>query len=317
VLVAVLVLAGWIGYGYLQFRDSMTAANARVTAATRQQLKGGAGSILSDPTTILVLGSDRRPTGAASGDSSRSDSILLVRSDPGKGMLSLLSIPRDLRVDVPGIGGAKINAAYANGGPPLAIRTVQDLIGSGVPINHVVIVDFQGFRSLIDALGGVTIDNPTKIVSNSFDGHPWRFSKGRITLDGRHALAYARVRENTLDLSDNDTNRGFRQQRVLSALASSLASPRTLLHLPSVGDAIGDPLTTDLTGNDLLQLGWRKYRSSRVLHCRLGGSPDYYGGEAVLVSSEENRQVVSMFLGRSAPQPPAPTSAFAPGCTVE
>src|SRR5262249_33127789 len=155
-----------------------------------------------------------------------------------------LSIPRDLRVEIPGYGTDKINAAYAAGGPPLTIRTVRQLLGPNVPINHVMVVGFAGFRDLIDSLGGVTIDNPTKIVSNSFDGHPWRFARGTLHLDGRHALAYARVRENTLDGSDSDVTRGLRQQRVLSALTSRLASVSTLFHLPSVGKAIGNPLST-------------------------------------------------------------------------
>ena len=86
-------------------------------------------------------------------------------------------------------------------------------------MNHVVLVNFQGFEKLIDALGGVTIVNPTKIISNEFDGYRWRFGKGTLHLDGRHALAYSRVRENTLDPADNDLTRGQRQQRVLTALA--------------------------------------------------------------------------------------------------
>ena len=234
----------WVGYGYWQFRGSMDDANKRVDARTRAVLTPG-GSLLSDASTTLVLGSDRRPDGGPG----RSDSILLVRVDPGRNRIAELSIPRDLRVTIPGHGDDRINAAYTLGGPALAIQTVRAL--TGIPINHVVLVDFSGFRELVDALGGVTIDNPTKIISNSFDGHPWRFGRGRLHLDGRHALAYARVRENTVNGADNDLTRGLRQQRVLQAIASGLASPGTLLHLPHVGRAIGKPLTTDLSANDL------------------------------------------------------------------
>jgi LCP family protein required for cell wall assembly len=255
-------LAAWVGYGYLQFRDAIAKANHRVGRSTRAALTPDTGSILTSPTDILVLGSDRRPN-QAPGDS-RSDSIMVVRSDPGKGLIAQLSIPRDLRVEIPGHGTDKINAAYAEGGPALAIRTVRDLLGTGVPINHVMIVDFSGFKRLIDALGGVTIDNPEKIVSNSFDGYQWRFAKGKIHLDGRHALAYSRVRENTLNPGDTDVTRGLRQQAVLSAITSSLASPSTLLHLPSVGRAIGDPLSTDVTANQMLELGWRRPRVTSV-----------------------------------------------------
>ena len=187
-------MALWVGYGYLRFRDAISKANDRLDPKTRAALTPDGGSILSTSTNVLVLGSDRRPGET----SSRSDSILLIRSDPGKNQIAELSIPRDLRVPIPGHGDDKINAAYAYGGPTLAIQTINDLLGQkDAPVNHVVLVDFGGFKDLIDSLGGITIVNPEKIISNSFDGVVWRFSKGSIHLDGRHALAYARVRENT------------------------------------------------------------------------------------------------------------------------
>jgi LCP family protein required for cell wall assembly len=308
VLGALLVLLLWIGYGYWQFRGSLSDANKRVDARTQAALTPG-GSLLSDASTTLVLGSDRRPNGGAG----RSDSILLVRVDPGANRIAELSIPRDLRVTIPGHGDDRINVAYTLGGPALAIQTVRAL--TGIPINHVVLVDFSGFRELVDALGGVTIDNPTKIISNSFDGHPWRFGRGRLHLDGRHALAYARVRENTANASDNDLTRGLRQQRVLQAIGSSLASPGTLLHLPRVGDAIGKPLTTDLSANDLLELGWRQLRASSTLHCHLGGTITSVGGASELIGGDENRRVILAVLGKSAPLAPAPGDTFAAGCT--
>jgi anionic cell wall polymer biosynthesis LytR-Cps2A-Psr (LCP) family protein len=166
----------------------------------------------------------------------------------------------------------------------------------------------------VDALGGVTIDNPEKIISNSFDGHPWRFGRGRLHLDGRHALAYARVRENTANPADNDLTRGLRQQRVLQAIAHGLASPSTLLHLPSVGRTIGTPLTTDLSANDLLELGWRQMRASSTLHCRLGGTLTSVGGASELIGGDENRRVILAVLGRSAPLAAAAGDTFAAGC---
>jgi LCP family protein required for cell wall assembly len=308
VIGALLVFVLWIGYGYWQFRGSMDAANKRVDADTRAALTPG-GSPLSDSSTTLVLGSDVRPGGS----DGRSDSIMLVRVDPGRNSIAQLSIPRDLRVTIPGHGDDRINTAYSLGGPALAIKTVQDL--TGIPINHVVQVDFAGFRELVDALGGVTIDNPTKIISNSFDGHPWRFGRGRLHLDGRHALAYARVRENTTDPSDNDLTRGLRQQRVLQAIAHGLAAPGTLFRLPSVGRAIGKPLTTDLSADDLLALGWRQMRASSTLHCRLGGTTTSVGGASELIGGDENRRVILAVLGKSAPVAATPGDTFSAGCT--
>ena len=170
------------------------------------------------------------------------------------------------------------------------------------------LIDFAGFKDIVDALGGVTIDNPTKIISNEFEGYEWRFGRGTLHLDGRHALAYARVRKNQLDAGDTDVTRGERQQRVMNAIASGLAKPSTLLHLPTVADAVPGPLTTDLKARQLLALGWRKQRASRELHCRLGGTPAL---GSYLIGSEENRQVVAMVLGRSAPQPPRKGDPFA------
>ena len=303
-----LAFALWVGYGYLRFSTSIDEANRRVDSATRTQLSSG-GSILSSATTILLLGADKRPKESAGG---RSDSIMLVRSDPGRNRIVLLSIPRDLRVPVPGHSDDRINSAYAIGGPALALQTVHEL--TQLPINHVMVVDFAGFRSLIDTLGGITVNNPEKIVSNSFDGVQWRFSKGRIQLDGRHALAYSRVRENTLNSADTDVTRGGRQQAVLAGLKARLASPSTLFDLPTVGTALGRPLTTDLSGFDLLSLGWRAARGS-TLRCHFGGTITSIGGASELLSdSAGNRQVLSTFIGRSAPQRAAAGSPLAPGC---
>ena len=308
VLGVLLALVLWVGYGYSQFRGSLDEANKRIDEPTRAALTPG-GSLLSDASTTLVLGSDRRPDGG----SGRSDSILLVRVDPARNRITQLSIPRDLRVTIPGHGDDRINTAYTLGGPALAIKTVQDL--TGMEINHVVLVDFSGFRDLVDALGGVTIDNPEKIISNSFDGHPWRFGRGKLHLDGRHALAYARVRENTANPADNDLTRGLRQQRVLQAIAHGLASPSTMLHLPSVGSALGKPLATDLSADDLLQLGWRQMRADRTIHCRLGGTITSIGGASELIGGDENRRVILAVQGTSAPLRAEPGDTFAAGCT--
>ena len=105
------------------------------------------GLLMTTPTTTLLLGTDHGP-GAGREGAHRSDSIMLVRTDPDRGRISYLSIPRDLRVDVPGHGFAKINAAYQFGGPDLAVRSIRDF--TGLRINHVVVVDFQNFERLID-----------------------------------------------------------------------------------------------------------------------------------------------------------------------
>ena len=308
-LVLVVAFCGWLYLGYRSFDQEIAKANARVTPQTRAALRPAGGSILTTPQLTIVLGSDSR----GAGTSQRSDSIILARTDPGSGLVSLLSIPRDLWVPIPGHGSAKINAAYAWGGPPLLIRTVDRL--TGLSVNHVVLVDFTGFKDLIDSLGGITLYNPYKVFSSQpFDGLYWHFAKGVIHLDGRHALAYARIRHTT-NPRDSDITREERQQRVIAALEHKLVSVSTLFNLPSIGGDIAKPLTTDLTANDLIELGWVKFRASRNLSCHLGGSPQVIAGQDALAPVPQNVSVIGMFLGRQAAAPPPPGSLYSPGCT--
>jgi polyisoprenyl-teichoic acid--peptidoglycan teichoic acid transferase len=320
----VILFVVWGLLGYLSFSSGVSEANDRLPARAENRLAKAEGSLLSTPSTTLVIGTDG---GSAPGrrDARRSDSLLLVRTDPGKHRVAYLSIPRDLRVDIPGFGSGKINSANQMGGPGLTLATVRSL--TGLPIHHVIVLDFDGFKDLIDALGGIEITVPRPILSNKFDcPHPprrcqtwegWRFGKGRQHMDGRRALVYSRIRTNQLDGSDTDISRTSRQQAVAEAVGDELASFGTFLRLPFVGDSLASPLATDLSAWQLVQLGWVRFRSDsgRSLHCRLGGEPSSLGGESILLGGEDNVGVVAMFLGRSAPLAPRKGSPFAAGCT--
>lgn len=324
-LLFVLVVV-WTVAGYLSFRAGVADANARLPKAVEAGLAPQEGALASKPSLMLLLGTDGDKT-AARADARRSDSILLVRTDPGRHRLAYLSIPRDLRVDIPGYGANKINAAFQLGGAALTMKTVRAL--TGLQPNHVVMVDFDDFRTVIDALGGVEIDVPKPILSNRFDcpyatdarcqqWQGWRFAKGKQEMNGKRALIYSRVRENRLDPAENDLTRGERQQAVVEAMTGELVGLGTFVRLPFIGGDLVKPLTTDLSAGELVQLGWVKFRanSSRALHCRLGGEPQSVGGESVLIATEENTAAISMFTGRSAPQPPPPGTTFGAGCVV-
>jgi LCP family protein required for cell wall assembly len=308
--VILLLFVGWLYLGYRSFSDEVANANKRLDNKTKRALTP-AGHILTSPQVTLVLGSDSR--GAHT--TARADSILLFRTDPGKHLISMLSIPRDLRVPIAGHGDTKINAAFAYGGAPLLIRTINHLTGLGV--NHIVLVNFTGFKQLIDSLGGVTLYNKRRIVSSQpFDGIIWHFKRGTIHLDGRKALAYARIRHTT-NPQDSDITRTERQQLVMQAISHQLVSPSSLFHLPSIGRDIARPLATDLSANELLGLGWEKFRASRTLECHLGGDATVIDGQDEIVSVSQNRLVIQMFLGQIAPQPPSPGSLYSPGCHVK
>lgn len=324
-IVGLLVLTiVWGVLGYLSFASGIDEANQRLPRRAEGRLAEHDGSLLSEPATILVIGTDGGKA-PGRGDARRSDSLLLLRTDPGKHRLSYLSIPRDLRVDIPGYGSGKINSANQFGGPALTLATVRAL--TGLSIHHVVVFDFDGFRELIDALGGVDIDVPRPILSNRFDcpykparcrdWEGWRFEKGTQHMDGRRALVYARIRTNQRNGADNDITRGTRQQAVADAVGGKIASPGTFLRLPFIGDSLAAPLVTDLSAWEISQLGWVRFRadSSGSLHCRLGGDPSFSGGESVLLGSEDNVAVISMFLRRTAPLPPPKGTLYGAGCT--
>ncbi len=305
-----LLFCFWLYLGYRSFSDEVAQANKRLDKRTKAALVP-TGNILTTPQVTLVLGSDSR----GGHTTARADSILLVRTDPGKHLISMLSIPRDLRVPIAGNGDNKINSAFAFGGAPLLIRTINSL--TGFKVNHVVLVDFKGFISLINSMGGVTINNPTHVQSSEkFGGKLWNFPKGSITLNGRHALAFARIRKTT-NPQDSDISRTARQQLVMQAIAHQLVSATSVLHLPQIGRDIARPLATDLSANELLGLGWIKFRSSRTLQCHLGGSPQLIDGQDVILGNEQNRSVVQMFLGKQAPLPAAKGQIYDPGCTVK
>jgi LCP family protein required for cell wall assembly len=318
--------AAWSLAGYFSFRDGVEDANKRLPGAAAKQLSGQGGLPLTESRTILLLGTDTRP-GSGQRGLRHSDSIMLVRTDPDHHRLYYLSIPRDIQAAIPGYGLDRINAAYQRGGAPLAIRTVREF--TGLPIDHVVIVDFRRFQELIDSIGGIDITVPRPILSNKFecpydaagcaswDG--WRFEKGRQHMDGRRALVYSRIRENRLDPSDNDVTRAKRQQEVMQAIADKLVGAGTWVRLPFNGGQLLRPLATDLSANELLQLGWVKFRVGTTIRCHLGGDLETRSdGASVIRSSEDNLPVIAMFIDESAPQPPNPARGddIPPGCRV-
>ena len=162
-------------------------------------------------------------------------------------------------------------------------------------------------------------------AATSHPSLPLTFSGGDAVVTGAAAgigagisrtLMAAGVRTIRLDPSDTDISRGTRQQAVADAVGHRIASFRTYLRLPFMGDQIAAPLATDLSAWELAQLGWVRFRAgSGSLHCRLGGDPSTVGGESVLLGSDDNVSVIAMWLGRSAPLPPPKGTLYGAGCT--
>jgi polyisoprenyl-teichoic acid--peptidoglycan teichoic acid transferase len=317
-----LVVIAWGATSYLSLQRGVKVANDRVPAGTSEVLAHQNSLLLSTPTNILILGSDHANLPGREGE--RSDSIMLLRSDPSRHRIVYLSIPRDLRVPIEGVGDTKINAAMSAGGAPLAIKTVASY--TGLPINHVITVDFPRFREVIDALGGITITVPERILSN-FDcplktsaecthWKGWRFAKGEQHMSGMRALIYSRVRKNLLNPADTDISRTERQQDVLQATLRKMTSVSSLVKMPFIGSKLVKPLATDLSTAQFLQLGW-VYKRGHALHCRLGGTPETLpDGQSVIVSEGDDKERVILAVeGKTAPLPPRPgEERYGAGC---
>jgi LCP family protein required for cell wall assembly len=211
---------------------------------------------------VLILGIDRRPE---QGDVVRSDTLMVLRADPGAPQLALLSIPRDLYVDVPGYGSNRINTAHFWGeneaqgrGPALAMETVTQ--NFRVPVQHYVRVDFDAFRTIVDTVGGLEITVEQPVVDHAYPTEDYgtiaiEIPAGRQHMDGETALRYARSRHGS-----SDFDRAARQQEIIVALAHKLLEPRTWPMLPAVYQVIQAHTDTDLAFGDFLSLGLTLYR---------------------------------------------------------
>lgn len=192
--------------------------------------------LVAQPVNFLLLGVDKRGN-----DRGRSDVTMLVHSDPSRAKLYLISLPRDLWVPIPGHGRNKINAAYAFGGAPLAVRTVEKLLG--IQVDHVALTDFDGFFRLIDDLGGVRVFNTIPSSNLGFT-----FRRGEIKLTGASALAYVQQR---YDLPRGDFDRAERQRLVMKAIFDKVASGQTLTD-PGRFLAVVKRLSKSVTVDDTL-----------------------------------------------------------------
>ena len=178
---------------------------------------------------ILLIGTDARDPGS---EASRSDTMMLVHLPGDRSTAYVMSIMRDTWTEIPGYGEGKINSAMALGGVPLAVGAVQAMLDA--PVDHVAIVDFEGFSGLTDALGGVDVNNPVAFSSSIADDS---FPSGRITLDGGSALNYVRERK---AFPEGDYQRVLNQQTYVNGLVSSVLSAETLLNPFKVSSAVSE-----------------------------------------------------------------------------
>ena len=269
ILIMVLVGANIVVFGAYFFLRNLESAFEDAVAINEEvvdELSATPGSA-TDPSTFLLIGSDSRENipddfddffGVAPGQ--RADVIMLLQVLPDEGRAQILSIPRDLKVELDGYGIQRINAAYAYGGGPLLVSSVR--AATGLPIHHYVEVDFAGFAAIVDEVGGVSINFP----------NPARDGKSGLSvpaglqhLDGEEALAYARSRSyqesqdgQWVSVDATDIGRMGRQQELIFAILSSIKRPSTITQAEDLIVAVGEHLEVDaaLVRRGFLDLAW-------------------------------------------------------------
>jgi LCP family protein required for cell wall assembly len=254
-----IAIGAWLLLSLVLFIVSAQIETGNLPSSASNALTSG-GNMLTSTDTVLIIGTDQRPTGSKEPGAntldagSRSDTIMLWRI--GAGTSRRLSIPRDTVAAIPGHGTSKINAAYAYGGPALAIKTVEQF--TGLKINHIIIVNLAAFPKFIDAIGGIDVTTG-RICSDisggtQNGGFSLNLQPGTHHLNGRDALTLARTRENKCNPAENDLTRVKRQQQILNAIKGQLLSPSTFFRLPFASWDAPKVLRTDMGGPTLLTL---------------------------------------------------------------
>jgi LCP family protein required for cell wall assembly len=310
-----IAIGGWLLLSFITFAISATIQKSKL-ADTGDTL-GGNPLLAAFPQNILVLGTDVRSddfagegesqkcldqaasgaTPSACAGGARADTLMVLRA--GGGAFEKLSIPRDTQAAIPGNGTNKINAAYAFGGAELQVETVEDFLG--IDINHIAIVDFNGFRDLIDAIGGVEVDLENQ-VCNEISGGAFGIDigPGEVTLSGDKALALARTRSSTCgDTTIDDTDRAGFQQQIMQGMKDRLTSPTRLpinfLKGPLIGWNAPKAFVSDMGALTMPQF---------VFAAAIGGSSDELvlkpsgtNGSNLLVPVEECIRAVKKLTG--------------------
>jgi LCP family protein required for cell wall assembly len=304
VLLGLLALAcAWIALSLMLFLISSHFERTSVPGDVAGVLDP-AGFPLTSANNILVLGSDRRqknskePHAETTGPG-RSDSIMLIRT--GGGHAARLSIPRDTIVEIPGHGMQKINAAHAFGGPALSVSVIKRWLG--IPINHVVEVNFENFPQLVDSMGGVDYTGGC-IVSRldggfSQGGYTLRLRPGTHHLNGKQALALARTRENLCAPNQTDFQRQEHQQALFTAMKSRLMTPSSFFRLPWIAWNAPPAIISDMSGPTLLGLfgALAVGGTPPIRVMKPSGTLSVPGvGEGLTISEGEKRAAVARFM---------------------
>ncbi|GAE31340.1 LCP family glycopolymer transferase [Alkalihalobacillus hemicellulosilyticus] len=213
-----------------------------------------------EPLSFLITGVDSR----GETHSGRSDTIIVMTVNPNQQSIKMVSIPRDTRTEIIGRGTIeKINHAYAYGGVEMSMDTVENFLD--IPVDHYVSINMEGFKGLVDAVGGVTVDNDFSFTQS---GHT--FNEGEIYLDGEQALAFSRMR---YEDPRGDFGRNDRQRQIVEAMVQEAAHIGSITRVGEILNVVGGSVRTDLSLDEMWKIQ-SNYRDARhtVEQMQISGS---------------------------------------------
>ncbi|PYZ96015.1 LytR family transcriptional regulator [Alteribacter lacisalsi] len=285
-LIMLLIIGSIAGYGFYMYQSVQGTVNNQMHVdvdrekSEKRELEVDIEE--KEPLSFLLLGVD---TDEVRGERGRTDTIMVVTVNPSDESMKMLSIPRDTRTEMVGRDfDDKINHAYAFGGPEMAMATVENFLD--IPIDYFMTVNMDGFQEMVDALGGVTVNNSFAFRQNSYE-----FAEGEIQLDGSQALAYTRMRNSD---PQGDLGRNARQREVLTAMIHEGAHFSSITRAGDILDALGNNIRTDLTFDKMvkIQSNYREARhNSETLE--IAGSGSRIDNVWYYIVDEDERQRVS------------------------
>ncbi|MCD8316174.1 MAG: LCP family protein [Eggerthellaceae bacterium] len=246
VFLAVVLCGAGAAFAYINKIQSNLSAN--VNDETLDALES---TVSGGPFYMVLLGTDsseEREEYEDYGDAYRTDSMMLLRIDPTEKKVTCISIMRDLQVNLGDYGTQKINAAYTFGGASLAIQTISEL--ADVPISHYAEINFDGFKEIVDAIGGIEVNVPIEINDDDAGG---LLDAGLQTLNGDQALILCRSRYAFEEYGSGDEYRAANQRLVISAIASKILNSDFATMTSSI-EALSEYVTTDMSVMDILSL---------------------------------------------------------------
>ncbi|KHD84637.1 LCP family protein [Heyndrickxia ginsengihumi] len=288
-VIGIIIVAGG-GYAYYLYHSAKETADKMHESVNlgKSHTTPKLNSKNAPPISILLLGVDQRKN-----DVGRSDTIIFITLNPKTEKMQMVSIPRDTRTEIAGRGTMnKINAAYAYGGTKMAIQTVENF--TNVPVNYYIRVNMQALSALVDAVGGITVNNKLDWYDEGYYKKGYHYHKGELHLNGKQALGYVRMRH--LD-PNGDFGRNQRQRQVIEAIIKKAASIKSVTRFNEIFNALGDNVKTNLTFDDMMKIQ-SNYRgaSKNVEQYEVQGTSEKINGIYYLSVPDSERSKVTNML---------------------